>query len=71
MDRDDKMPIYARERVKHAWLVDPMKRSVEVSVLEGRRWCEASTHAGTDRVRLPPFQAIEIDLSNLWSGGRR
>ena len=30
VDRNEKMPAYAREGVAHAWLVDPVKRTLEV-----------------------------------------
>jgi Uma2 family endonuclease len=67
-DRNEKMPIYAREGVQHAWLVDPVARTVEVYTLtrEGS-WSEAVVHADRARVRLPPFEAIELDLSALWA----
>ncbi|HEY4160132.1 MAG TPA: Uma2 family endonuclease, partial [Polyangiaceae bacterium] len=35
MDRTLKLPIYARERVQHAWLVDPIDQTVEVLRLDG------------------------------------
>ena len=68
VDRDDKMPIYAREGVRHAWLVDPIARTLEGFVLEGRGWVESGTWRDSDRVRVPPFEAIELDLSVLWAG---
>jgi Uma2 family endonuclease len=65
-DRDEKMPIYAREGVKHAWLVDPIAETVEVFVLGSRqRWGPPSTYRGAARVRLVPFDAVELDLSAL------
>jgi Uma2 family endonuclease len=68
VDRDEKMPIYAREGVGHAWLVDPVARVVEVYVRgRGRRWEGSEVYRGAVRVRLAPFEAIEIDLGALWS----
>jgi Uma2 family endonuclease len=68
VDRNEKMPLYAREGVRHAWLVDPIKRTLEVFVLgKGRRWTPARTHRDAARVRLPPFEAVELDLSALWT----
>lgn len=68
-DRGEKMPIYAREGVRTAWLVDPVARTLEVYVAEGTRgWRHAKTHAGAERVRVAPFEAIELDLSALWAG---
>ena len=67
-DRDDKMPIDAREGVRHAWLVDPIKRTLELYTLNRRRqWSEPKVYEGDARVRLPPFDAIELDLAALWT----
>ena len=68
VDRHEKMPIYAREGVLHAWLVDPITRTLEACTLgRGKRWGKAQIHEGAARVRLPPFEAIELDLSSLWA----
>ena len=48
VDRAEKMPVYAREGVRHVWLVDPGLRTLEV-------------------FRLEPFDAIEINVSLLWT----
>ncbi|WP_437878656.1 Uma2 family endonuclease [Sorangium sp. So ce513] len=67
-DRVEKMPVYAREGVRHAWLVDPIARTLEVYVLGGdRRWGSAVIHRDAARVRIEPFDAIELDLSVLWA----
>ena len=67
-DRDEKMPLYAREGVRHAWLVDPIARTLEVFALgaEGR-WVLAGVHRDAARVRVEPFDAIALDLSVLWA----
>jgi len=68
LDRDEKMPLYAREGVAHAWLVDPVARTLEAYRLgHGGRWSEPEIHRGAARVRVPPFDAIELDLSALWA----
>ncbi|MEO8679495.1 MAG: Uma2 family endonuclease [Vicinamibacterales bacterium] len=66
IDRSRKMRIYAREGVRHLWLVDPIVRTLEVLRLEGGRWVLLTTHTDTDVVRAEPFDAIEIDLTSLW-----
>jgi Uma2 family endonuclease len=68
-DREQKMPTYAREGVRFAWLIDPIARSFEAYALgAGRRWTAPSVHRGAAaRVRVPPFEAVELDLSVLWS----
>ena len=65
-DRARKMPVYAREGVRDAWLVDPLERSLEVLRLEGGRWNLLTTHRGDEVVRAEPFQAVEVDLLGLW-----
>ncbi len=67
-DRETKMPVYAREGVSHAWLIDPIKCVLEAYTLgRGGRWRAPSVHRGDERVRLAPFDAIELDLAVLWS----
>jgi Uma2 family endonuclease len=68
LDREEKMPIYAREGVRHAWLVDPIARTLEVFTLDpGRQWLPSATHCDAAHVRAEPFDAIELDLSVLWA----
>jgi Uma2 family endonuclease len=66
LDRVRKLPVYARESVKHVWLVNPTARTLEVLRLEGGRWVVAATHGGDDPVRAEPFDAIELDMGALW-----
>lgn len=65
-DRAKKMPNYAVAGVRHAWLVDPGPKTLEVFRLEGARWTVVRTYT-EDRVRAEPFDAVEFDLSALWS----
>ncbi|WP_434040767.1 MULTISPECIES: Uma2 family endonuclease [Sorangium] len=68
VDRKEKMPIYAREGVQHAWLLDPIQRTLEVfSLAPGRGWTPIATHRDAARVRAAPFEAIEIELRVLWA----
>lgn len=66
IDRERKLPIDARERVAHVWLVDPLARMVEVFRLDGESYRLVVTRGGTDRVRLEPFNALELELEALW-----
>jgi Uma2 family endonuclease len=65
-DRVRKMRVYAREQVAHAWLVDPLAKTLEVYRLEQGRWAVAATYSGDERVRAEPFDAIELQLSRWW-----
>jgi Uma2 family endonuclease len=66
VDRARKMAIYARVKVPHAWLVNPLAQTLEVYGLDGERWSLLATHAGNERVRVVPFEAIELDLARWW-----
>ena len=66
IDRSDKLPIYAREGVRHAWLLDPAARTLEVLHLENGRWTILAVHGDEAPVRAEPFDAIELSLTSLW-----
>jgi Uma2 family endonuclease len=66
-DRAKKLPIYARERVSFAWLIDPEARSLEVLRLAGGAWQLVATYGEDQRVRAEPFDAVELDLAPLWA----
>jgi Uma2 family endonuclease len=66
LDRGKKLRLYAREGVAHAWLVDPLRKTLEVLSLESRTWTLVDTYAGVLSVRAPPFASIELELGELW-----
>lgn len=66
LDRGEKLRIYARERVAHAWLLDPRSRTLEVLSLAPGGWTQLDTYEGEADVRAPPFESIELELSSLW-----
>ena len=66
VDRGRKMRIYARERVAHLWMVDPLARTLEIYRLEDNRWVVAGTHAASEQVRAEPFDAVELDIGRWW-----
>jgi Uma2 family endonuclease len=67
LDRARKLAIYAREGVAHAWLVDPLARTLGVLRLEGGRWVLLGTRAENDVVRAEPFVDVDLELCLLWS----
>jgi Uma2 family endonuclease len=67
VDRADKLPIYAREGVRHAWLLDPVATTLEVLRLEGGGWRLVATWRGDAVVRAEPFDAIELEVAVLWA----
>ena len=66
-DRVVKMPIYARHGVAHLWLVDPLERTLEAYDLYQGLWRVIGLFQQTDRVRVAPFDALELSLSDLWA----
>ncbi|MEO1481515.1 MAG: Uma2 family endonuclease [Myxococcota bacterium] len=71
LDRAAKLPVYAREGVANVWLVDPLQQTVEVFRLTNGQWLLVNTFAGDACVRVEPFEAIELDLSELWFNAPR
>ena len=72
LDRDEKLPYYAQHGVRHAWLLDPIDKCLEVYSLnaETKRWREVRIYQGDTVIRAEPFEAVELDLGALWSPPR-
>jgi Uma2 family endonuclease len=66
VDRTEKMPIYAQHRVLHAWLIDPILKTLEVFRFESGRWIVLGAYAKSAKVHAEPFSEIELDLGILW-----
>jgi Uma2 family endonuclease len=70
IDRMKKMPIFAREKVGHVWLVDPREKTVEVFRFEGSGYVLVGTFGGDEAVRAEPFDAAAIPPEFLWGRDR-
>ena len=66
IDRIKKTRLYAQALVSHLWLVDPDARTLEVYRLHDGHWLQVGAHEGDEKVRAEPFDAVELDLANLW-----
>nr|WP_047854066.1 Uma2 family endonuclease [Archangium gephyra] len=66
LDREKKMKVYAREGVRHVWLVDPLRQALEVYELNGGRWTPRGTHTGQAQVHAEPFTPLRLELGLLW-----
>lgn len=66
LDRARKLVAYAREGVKHVWLVDPLQRTLEVFRLEGQHYLLLATHLEDETVQAEPFEALALELRVLW-----
>src|SRR5574341_797525 len=65
-DRRRKLRIYAEHRVRHAWLADPLLRTLEVLRVHEGDWLIVGTYGNDDCVRAEPFEAVEIPLRLVW-----
>lgn len=65
-DRAKKLPIYSKEGVHHAWLVDPVAKTLEVYRREGQSWLLLGTWADEATVAAEPFDAVPFELGQLW-----
>ena len=68
-DRMLKMKVYARHGVAHLWLVDPLARTLETFALDNGLWTVTGLYADEDEVRAAPFEAMVLNLEDLWAGG--
>lgn len=66
VDRAGKLPIYAREGVGHAWLVDPLLKTLELLRLDGPTWRLVGTWRDEQIVRAEPFAELALELAALW-----
>lgn len=66
-DRGLKMPIYAREGVRHLWLIDPDIRTLEAYARQDGHWLLLATLCDDAVVELPPFEAVGFPLDALWA----
>ena len=67
IDRGRKLRIYAEAGVAHAWLVNPVERTLEVLRLRDGAWTIVAVASDQDAVRVEPFEAIELGLAGLWA----
>ena len=66
LDRAKKMQAYGRKGVDHLWLINPRTRTLEAYQRNDHAWLLLATHDGTARIRVAPFDAVELDLAQLW-----
>lgn len=71
VDRLLKLPVYARAGVGWCWFLDPLAETVEVFHLsDAAPRLVATAHQQVD-ARLPPFDAVPIDVSAWWASAAR
>lgn len=65
-DRVDKRALYARHGVAHYWIIDPEARILEALELREGRWPEVGAWGDAATARIPPFDAIELEIGRLF-----
>ena len=66
VDRTRKQEIYRQQGVPWLCFVDPLARTVEVLSRSEAAWTVAGTFGGEGEARIPPFDAVAIDVGALW-----
>jgi Uma2 family endonuclease len=67
-DQRVKRPFYARVGVSFLWVVDPDAYVVTASTLENGRWSDLGVWSDEHEARIPPFDAVAIDVAAWWEG---
>lgn len=65
-DEKQKLPIYARAGVAHAWVLDPSRRVLQVYRHHEQHWLRIGYFSGNELVRAEPFDEMALDLGLLW-----
>lgn len=66
-DRMVKSGLYLEHGGDWLWLVTPTEETVEVFHQDAKRWVLMATAVGPEAARLPPFDAIELDVGRWWA----
>jgi Uma2 family endonuclease len=61
-----KKPYYARLGVPFHWLIDREARTLTAYRLEAEHWIDLGTWGDEPAARIPPFDAVAMDVSSLW-----
>ena len=67
-DRLYKIDLFDRHRVPHVWLIDPVDRTLEVyaRLADGGYRIQVIDAGASAAARVPPFDAVALDLTLLW-----
>lgn len=67
-DRMLKPELYYAASISWLWLIDPENRVVEVFSRQEVGWVRKGVFAGHVEARIPPFDAVAVDMSHWWVG---
>jgi Uma2 family endonuclease len=66
LDRTRKQEIYRQNAVAWLCFVDPTARTIEVLRRGEQGWLVVGTFGGEGEARIPPFDAVAIDVGSFW-----
>jgi Uma2 family endonuclease len=66
LDRLRKTAIYLEAGVPFFWIIDPEARLLEAFQALDGRWLRLGAWSEGDRARIPPFDAVELDVGRLF-----
>jgi Uma2 family endonuclease len=66
IDRTRKQEIYRQHGVTWLWFVDPAGHTIEVLSRGENGWMVAGVFGGEGEARIPPFDAVPIDVGAIW-----
>ncbi len=69
LDRTRKQDIYREHGVARLWFVDPATRTIEVVRAGEPGWLVSGTFGEAGEARIPPFDAVALNLGALWDIG--
>ena len=65
-DRVRKADLYLRAGIPHYWMLDVEGRTLEALTARDGAWVRVGAWTDGDRPRVPPFEAIELDVGGLF-----
>lgn len=67
LDRGRKADLYARIGAEYLWLVEPEENMIEAFQRTEGAWLRLGAWIDDTKARIPPFDAVELDLAPLWA----
>lgn len=64
--RNIKLPVYLGLGVRNVWLINRIKKAVEVYSATATSWQLDATFSGNGRLHADPLKRFAIELSDLW-----
>ena len=66
IDRKQKFKQYQKGKVANYWIIDPDARTIEGYRLLKGKYVLAGSGMNDEKVSLPPFQSLVIEIGRLW-----